>query len=179
MVATIHNLDTANLFVGDDDPANSQFLVLQSFTLPQFEEMTRSYNPGGGVLAISMGMRQLNALTFPFSLNGIQPEVMSYFMKPGSRRVNYTIRGNLADVSEQTDQPFVATINGRMTTLNKGQFSKASGVDTDYVVNEIVRYRLVIGTEEKFFFDAFLGPRGIRVDGVEVYTAVARNVGLL
>lgn len=177
MVATITNVDTANLFVGDDDPANSQYLVLNSFTLPDLQEVTKSYNPGGGVTAIEMGMRRINALTLPFSLHGINEDVLPYFMK--SRRSMYTVRGNLANISDQSDKPFVATIEGRMTKATLGQFTKDNGMDSDYEIKEIMRYKLVIGTTEKFFFDAFMGPRGVRIDGVETFRAVSRNIGLI
>jgi phage tail tube protein FII len=177
MVATITNVDTANLFVGDDDPSNSQFLVLNNFTLPDLQEATKSYTPGGGIGQIEMGMRRVNAMTMPFSLHGIQEDVLSYFMR--TRRVMYTIRGNLSNISDQTDKPFVATIEGRMTKATLGQFSKDNGMDTDYEIREIMRYKLVIGTTEKIYFDQFLGPRGFRIDGIEPFRDVARNIGLI
>lgn len=177
MVATINNLDTANLFIGNDDPANSQYLVLINFKLPVLEEVTRNYNPGGGIVGIDMAMRRLNTFTFPFSLNGIQPDVLPYFM--GNRRTDYTVRGNLANIATQEDIPFVATITGRMVKVEHSQFTKDTGIDTDYEVKEIVRYKLVIGTEEKYFLDAFRGPAGFRIDGQQPFRNVARNIGLV
>lgn len=177
MVATINNVDTANIFVGDDDPSNSQFLVINSFTLPDLQEVTKTYNPGGGMGTIESGMRRMNALAFPFALHGIQPDVLSRFMAP--QRIMYTVRGNIHNISDQTDKPFVATMEGRMTKATMGQFSKDNGIDTDYNIQEIMRYKLMIDGVEKYFFDLFLGPRGIRVDGIEVYRTVARNIGLV
>ncbi len=176
MSKTIYNLDTANLFVGDDDPENSQFLTLMSVKIPSLEEATRTIEPGGGIVAIDFGLRKINALSISFGLSGINPDVMPKFMP--SRRTAYTIRGNISDVRTQEDIPLVATIQGRMTKLDVGEFKKGGEVNSDYEIKEIVHYMLKIGDQEKFYMDAFAGPNGVRIDGVPVFRDVARNIGL-
>lgn len=177
MAATIFNLDAANLFVGDDDPGNSQFLVLQNIKLPALEETVKSWNPAGGVGAIEMGMRRINALSIPFTLTGINPDVMNRFMV--GRRINYTIRANIADVTNQKDIPLIAVVQARMTKVDMGQFTKDDGMNTDYELREIIKYKLTIDGNEKHYVDLLQGPRGYRIDGVEIFREVARNIGLI
>ncbi len=176
MSNTIYNLDTANLFVGDDDPENSQFLVLNSLTLPALEESTRSHSGGGAAATIDIGMRKINALTFPFQLTGLTPDVTAKFMP--SRRTKYTIRGNISDVRSQKDIPLLAVVEGRMIKATTSEFRKDGEVSSDYEIREVVFYSLKIDSDEKFYFDYFAGPNGVRVNGVSIFSDVARNIGL-
>jgi len=176
MSATIFNLDTANLFVGDDNPDNSQFLTLSGVKIPSLEESTRTISPGGGVVAIDIGMRKITMSSLTFKLSGLNPDVMPKFM--ANRRIKYTIRANVSNVRTQEDTPLVATIEGRMVKMDVGEFKKDGEVDTDYEIKEIVHYMLKLGTQEKYYLDAFAGPSGVRIDGVPIFRNVARNIGL-
>lgn len=176
MAATILNLDTANLFLGDDDPDDSQFLALSSVKLPNLEEAVKEHTPGGGVGTIEIPMRKLNAIALTFSLMGMAPDALSMFM--AARRQNYTVRGNMFDLASQNDIPVVGVVFGRMTKVEVSDFKKDDGVSTDYEIKGVMRYRLTIGGREKFFYDALQGPRGVRIDGVNPFARVARNIGL-
>lgn len=175
-MATIYNLDTANLFAGDEDPDHSQFLVLNTVRFPALEETTKEVKPGGGVVGVKIGMRSVAAPMISFNLTGINPKVMNKFMT--NRREHYTIRGNIANISTQEDIPLVCVVYGRMTKVDMGEFRKDDGINTDYEINEIVRYQLKIDGDEKYFIDIFGGPNAIRVDGRPLFREVARNIGL-
>lgn len=177
MAATIFNLDAANLFTGDDDPGNSQFLTLQSVKLPSLEESTRSHTPGGGIMAIDIGNKKINALMLTFTLVGLNPDVMPKFMAP--QRQKYTVRGNLFNASTQEDLPVVGVITGKMVRSEVSQFTKDDGVNTDYEIREVTKYMLTIDGQEKYYFDFFGGIGAARVDGVPMFQAAARNLGLL
>lgn len=178
MAGTILNLDTANLFAGDDDPNSSQFLTLNSIKWPDLDEKMKAHNPGGGVMAVDVGMRSLDPMTLSFKLAGIQPDVMNQFMNGSPRRKKYTIRGNLNDLKTQADIPVLGVIEGRMISVKVGEFTKDNGLDTDYMIKEVVSYSLFIDGVEKLYFDLFAGPRGVRIDGVPIFNDVARNIGL-
>lgn len=175
-MSTIFNLDTANLFAGDDDPNHSQFLVLNSVKLPSLEEQTKEHKPGGGLVGVEIGMRSIAALMIGFNLNGLNPKVMNKFMT--GRREAYTIRGNVSNVKTQEDIPLVCVVHGRMTKAEISDFKKDDGVDTDYEIKEIVRYTLKLDRDEKYFFDFFGGPNAVRIDGRSIFRSVARNIGL-
>jgi phage tail tube protein FII len=177
MAATIFNMDSANLFVGDDDPTNSQFLVLRNIKFPSLEEATKDHDGGGAVGTLTMGMRKLEALSLPFQLEGFNPSVMNKFM-PITGRTKYTIRGNMRDIRDHTDKEIRAVIEGRMTRAEMSEFSKDDGINTDYEIREIVFYELFADGDEKFYYDYFSGPKGVRVDGQEIFPVVARNLGL-
>jgi phage tail tube protein FII len=176
MSATIYNLDTANLFVGDDNPDNSQFLTLNGAKVPMLEESTRTITPGGGIVAMDIGMRKITISPFTFKLNGINPDVMPKFMT--NRRIKYTLRGNVSNVRTQEDIPLLAVVEGRMIKVDIGEFRKDTEVDTDYEIREIAYYMLKLGDQEKYYLDVFAGPNGVRIDGNPIFRDVARNIGL-
>lgn len=177
MASTIYNLDTANLFCGDDQPENSQHLVINTIKIPNLEVMTKAWIPGGGVMAIEVGQKRINAPMLGFNLAGINPDVSPRFMQ--QRRVNYTVRGNLFDVQSQQDIPLVAVVSGKMTKVDISNFSKDDGVTSDYEIREVVKYSLFVNNVEKFYFDFFSGPAGVRIDGENPFRDAAVNLGLL
>jgi phage tail tube protein FII len=177
MSATILTMDTANLFVGDDDPTNSQFLTLRNIKLPALEEMTKDHTGGGAMGSISIGQRLFQSLTASFQLEGFNPDVLTKFM-PVTGRTKYTIRGNIRDLRDHTDTEIRAVLDGRMTRVEMSEFSRDNGINTDYEIKEVMLYSLHFGQSEKIYFDYFSGPKGVRVDGQLVFPAVARNLGL-
>lgn len=175
-MATLYNLDTANLFVGDEAPNRSEFLVLNGVKIPALEEATKEHKPGGGIGGINMGMRSIKPLVLTFSLFGFNPDVMPKFMT--NRRESYTIRANVSNVRTQEDIPLVAVVHGRMTKVETSEFKKEDGISTDYEINEITRFKLTFNRQEKIYIDMFGGPAAIRVDGRPLFRRVARNIGL-
>lgn len=170
-------LDAANLFVGDDDPTNGEFITLKSLKLPALKEKTKDHTGGGAAMGIQMGMRMLEPLEFTFKLEGVNIRTMTKFMPPD--RTNYTVRGNIRDLDLLTDIPVVAVIAGRMSSVDMGEYGRDNGTETDYMISEVVRYRLTIGDVEKYRFDYFRGMAGVFVDGQPLFGNVARNLGLL
>lgn len=179
MAATIFHMDSANLFVGDDDPTNSQFLVIKDVKLPTLEESTKEHSGGGAAAAITLGMRQLNALELGFNLEGFNPDVMNKFMPIGSASTKYTVRGNVRDVRTHKDIETKAIIGGRMVKVDIGEFKKDDGISTGYEIKEVLSYQLFFDGAEKFYFDYFAGMAGVRVDGQQLFLDAARNLGLV
>ncbi|RWC91643.1 MAG: hypothetical protein EOS72_03020 [Mesorhizobium sp.] len=178
MPNTLYNLDSANLFIGDDDPSESQFLALKTIKIPGMEEQTKDHMGGGAVASIKLGMRSFTIHPLTFSLEGFNPTVMPRFMPAGAARIKYTVRGNVRDIRTHDDIPVKAIIEGRMTKSEISDFKKDDGVSTDYDISEILFYHLYFGTQEKIYFDYFAGPNGLRIDGVSTLSGVARNLGL-
>jgi phage tail tube protein FII len=178
MAGTLFNLDSANLFAGDDDPSDSQFLVLKTVKIPALEEQTKEHLGGGAVSSIMLGMRHFKIAPLTFTLEGFNPTIMPRFMPAGAARIKYTIRGNIRDIRTHEDIPLKAIVEGRMTKSEISEFKKDDGASTDYEINEILFYHLFFGKDEKIYFDYFSGPNGLRMDGVSVLDNVARNLGL-
>ena len=175
-MSTIYNLDSANLFTGDDDPTKSEFLVIESIKFPTLEESTKEFKPGGGVMSIDLAMKSLKSLTLGFKLFGLQPRVMGKFMK--ETKDHYTIRGNLYDVKTQENLKVVGVVFGKMVKADMGEFKKEDGVSTDYEIKEVTKYKLHVAGDEKYYFDFFAGPGGVRVNGQKIFKQAARNLGL-
>lgn len=177
MASTILNMNAANLFAGDDDPTKSLFLVIKNLKLPAFEEVTKEHSGGGASGKIQLGMGMLSSLMLTFGCEGYTPDVMSNFLSPiGSKK--YTVRGNIRDVREHTETEIKAIVQGRMTKAELGEFGREGGIDSSYQIDEVTFYALYFGEQEKFYYDYFSGPRGVRVDGVEVFGRMSRNLGL-
>lgn len=175
-MSTIYNLDSANLFTGDDDPTHSQYLVMSSVKFPPLEEETKEFKPGGGAMSIEIGMKSIKALTLGFKLFGVQPRVLNNFMK--DNKDHYTIRGNLFDVKNQVDLKLVCVVHGRMVKVDMGEYKKGDGVETDYEIKEITKYKLHVDGDEKLYADFFGGPGAFRVNGRPIFRRAARNLGL-
>lgn len=179
MANTIHHLEAANLFIGDDDPTKSLYLALKNVQLPEMEEVVKEHMGGGAAMGIEMGMRIIKALTIPFKLEGANPDEITRFMPgPGAKRVKYTIRANIRDLKTHAEIPLKGIVEGRMSKVSMGEFDREKGVETDYEIKEIMFYTLHIGNEEKFYFDYFSGPNGVRINAIPVFQNLARNLGL-
>ena len=176
-MSSIYNLDSANIFVGDDAPDHSEYLTIETIKWPSLEEATKEVKPGGGAMSIEVGMKSIKPLTLGFKLFGMQPDAMGKFMKPA--KDHFTIRGNLFDVKKQENLKVVGVVFGRIVKVDMGEFKKEDGVSTDYEVKEITKYKLHIDGDEKYYFDFFAGPAGVRVNGQRVFNRVARNLGLV
>lgn len=175
-MSTIYNLDSANLFTGDDKPNQSEYLRIESIKFPVLEEVAQEFKPGGGVMAIDLGMKNIKPLTLGFKLFGLQPSNLNRFVK--DEKDHYTIRGNLFDVHKQEDLPVVCVVFGRMTKVDMGEFKKEDGVSSDYEIKEVTKYKLHVNKDEKYYFDFFAGPIGFRVNGKKVFRKASRNLGL-
>lgn len=177
MASDIIILDAANLFMGDDDPSNSQHLTLKSAKMPTVEEKTKEHTPGGGFADLTLGMRSFSITPMTFQLEGFNPDAVSRFM-PVANRTRYTLRGNTRSLRTSIDTPIIAVIEGRMTKMEMSEFKKDDGLMTDYEIKEIIFFSLHYGTTEKLYFDILSGPRGLRIDGVNPLAALAANLGL-
>jgi len=176
MAATLFNMDSANLFVGDDDPSNSQFLTLKNIKVPSITEKTKEHTGGGASASIELATGIIEAPTLTFGLEGFNPDVMTRVLQQS--RLKYTVRGNIRDVRSHEEIPLRAIVQGKMTKYEPSQFEKDSGMSSDYEIKEIVFYHLFFNNQEKIYFDYFAGPAGLRINGIPVQQARARNLGL-
>lgn len=175
--ASVYHADAATLFVGDDDPTNSLHLVLKGVKIPALTEKTRGYSPGGGPVAIELGMRKIEAPKPTFKLEGPNPSVMNKFMLP--QRQMYTMRANIRDVAAQRDIAMKAIIQARMLEVDMSEFGTDDGVESDYQLSEVFYYQVFFDEQEKFYFNFLEGYAGVRIDGLQVFRSVASNLGLV
>jgi len=171
-------MDAANLFVGDEDPTKSQFLRIKNVKIPSLEEMTTEHTGGGAMASVELGLGTMNALTLGFELQGFNPDVMNSFMNAGGGRKKYTVRGNIKNARTHADIELKAIIDGRMVKADFGQYEKSSPSDTTYEIKEIMFYQLMYAQQERFYFDYFAGPSGVRIDEIPIFQGRASNLGL-
>ncbi|MFC5509259.1 phage major tail tube protein [Bosea massiliensis] len=177
-MATLYEMDFAALFCDELDPSKANWLNLEEVKIPMLQEKTQETTGGGAAMSLRMGMGIFEPIELTFKLRGFNPDVMNKIMPPGRVRRAYTITGNIRDLEGDRQFALKAVIRGRMTKVDPGSFTRDSGISTDYQIDEIVFYSLHLDGVEKYYVDQFVGPNGIRVDGVQVYQDVARHLGL-
>ncbi|MCZ8098839.1 MAG: phage major tail tube protein [Burkholderiales bacterium] len=177
-MATILEMDAANLFCDDLDPTQSQFLTLEEVKIPSLMEKTREHTGGGAIMTMRMGMGIFEPIELTFKLRGYNPEVMNKIMNPTRSRRKFTITGNVRDLEAGRQFPVKIVIEGRMTKVDMGSFQRDGGISTDYQIDEVCHYELYLDGAEKYYLDVWTGPLGARVDGSAVYQDMARNLGL-
>lgn len=179
MANTLFIMDAAAIFVGNADPTEAEIITIKSVKIPTLTEKTKEHMGGGATMGINLGMRVLEALELSFKLEGFNPKVMGQLMPGNSQRTDYTIRGNVRDLTANTDIGVRAIVNGRMVKYEPSEFSRDQSIESDYMIQEVYRYQLFLDDQEKFYFDYAAGPLGVRIDGQQVFRAQARNLGLV
>lgn len=180
MASTIYHMDSANLYVGDEDPTNGKFLVIKNVTLqPELEEVTKDHSGGGAAVVIQIGMGIFKVAPLKFKLEGYNDDVDSQFMPLGPRRVKYTVRGNIVDLATHEDIDVKTIVTGRMTKVTKSDFERDKGLESDYEVSEILGMEVFFNGQEKFYFNYFKGMAGVRRNGQPLFAAKARNLGII
>lgn len=179
MPATLFTMDAAIIYIGDTGLDGAEYLSINSVKIPALKEVTKDHQGGGASMGISLGMGLIEKLELTFKLQGINPTTMVKFMSPARRRIDYTIRGSYRDLTSQNEYPVKAIVNGRMMSVEAGEFQRDQGIETDYMIGEIFRYQLWLDGIEKFYFDYPAGPAGIRIDGQLPFQGQARNLGLV
>ena len=178
MANTLFVMDAAAIFLGDADPTDAEIVTIKNVKIPAIKEKTKEHTGGGAAMGINLGMRVIEPLELAFKLEGFNPKAMAQ-MLPVTGRLKYTVRGNVRDVRENKDIPVRAIVDGRMTQYEPGEFGRDDGLEADYMISEVLGYQLFLNDVEKFYFDYFGGPLGVRVDGVQVLRSQARNLGLV
>jgi P2 family phage contractile tail tube protein len=156
-----------NLFVGDNGPDNSKHLNLENVKLPDLEDTTQSFHPGGAIGQIEVGGMGLKALEVTFKLTGWDPQAMSQFGVGARVQTPYTIYGLVRDKLGNTPMEVKAVLRGRMTRVAVDNMKRGDLLGTDFAIKEIVHYELHFNKVEKYFYD-FMGSDW-RVDGVDQY----------
>lgn len=178
MANTLYIMDAAALFLGDEDPTDAEIITIKSVKIPALKEKTKAHMGGGATMEVNLGMRALDPLEFSFKLEGVNEKAMGQLM-PVSGRLKYTVRGNIRDIKTGDDIGIRAIVDGRMTSYEPGEFSRDQGMESDYMFAEIMGYQLFVNDVEKFYFDYFGGPLGVRVNGNQIFRTQARNLGLV
>jgi hypothetical protein len=175
MAATFITVDAANLFIGTNDFDSNRYLRLRNVSLPDLEEGTREIKPAGAASGLQIGDRTIMPPSITFAQDGWNMDDVLYFM---TNQI-FTIRASLRDIRSGEDLPVIATVNGRLTKLTQSEIGKGSEPSTEYQINEITLYTLVVNGEEKLHLDWFAGYNGVRRMGRPMFEGVARNLGVV
>lgn len=176
-MSTIQHMDSANIFLGDDEFNKSLFLKLQNIKFPELEEKTENHEGAGAIMDVELGMGMINPLMLSFDIKGFDANVMKRFMPGGRGRIKYTIRGNVRDLRTGENKGIKCVAEGRMTKAALSDFAKSKGLESSFEVKEIMVYEFFEDDDEKWYFDYFGGPGGARRNGELMFPEVAANIG--
>lgn len=174
MPATLYNLDAMNLFVGDSDPSNSLLTVITKIKIPDWVEKTKTHSAGGAVTDLEIGTGMYEAPMMSFSCEGINEEVIKHI----GQRNKFTARGNIRNIQTGKDELVKIIIEGTLTKAAFSEFSRESGLSSDYEIKQVVSYQMWLNKQELIYFDIFGGPLTFRIDGVQKHLQRARNLGV-
>lgn len=163
MPRTLIYMESANLFVGDEDPTNEKALAIEEVKLPDLTGKFVDHMPGGSPVAIEIQVG-IDKLEPSFKLKGFDADLVSRFSYGTGARMNFTIYGNMVDLRTGVQSEGQAIINGRLGKVASDAFKKGEVQSADYAIQEVVRYEVIMGGQELVYFDFFEGiwrtPRG-------------------
>lgn len=176
MASSLYFQEAANLFVGDHDPTASLHLVLESVKVPDLQEVTQEWTPGGAIGGVDVAMGVLQKLEAGFKLKGEQPEILTQFGLGSKRRQNFTVYGSIRDKVTGEAIQSVAILEARMTKVAGDEFKRGELKGYDYALTEIFHYELKMGGQEIYYYD-FLTTEW-RVNGETQNQDVLSNLGI-
>ena len=174
-MSTIIVQEAANLFCGDDDPTKSKHLTLGSIKLPSLSEKMSDHHAGGAMVAIEVALG-VDKLDCTFNLKGHDPDLLVQFGLGGKPRLRYTARGLLRDKRTMRAIESKAIIEGRLTKIEVGEFSRGDLLGHDYSIQEVMHYELYYDGVEKVFWDFFTSEW--RINGISQNSDELRILGI-
>ncbi len=146
-----------NLYAeGDDGNALNTHLSLQEIKLVAgLTEEGETFTPAAGNGAIKVPTNRAE-IEVPYTLAGVQPEVMSLFVTPLGIRRKFTAFGVLVSEYAQTEadreRQVVATMYGRLNA-DMASHTGSGLTGTEYTIHSVSKYVLQIGNKEILRFN--------------------------
>lgn len=175
MASSLLFLESANLFVGDEDPTDGKHLTLEEVQLPSMEEVFQDHNPGGADFGIDVAVGKTK-MSPTFKLKGIDPQVFSQFGLGTKRRIFYTMRGLLRDQRTGGEKAMKAIFEGRLGKASPEAWKRGELTGSEYAINEVVHYELYVAEQEIYFWDFFTSTW--RVNGTDENAATKSILGI-
>lgn len=163
-MSTLLILEAANLFCGDHDPTQSKHLTLQELQLPNLQAQYQDHSPGGAPVSIEVETG-INKLEPSFKLVGYDPDVLIQFGVSDTIRRVYTAYGVLTDRRTGRKIELKAIMEGRLGKVEGDAFKRGDLLAHSYAINEMMRYEVWIGGQEKLSWDHWTNMW--RVNGVD------------
>jgi P2 family phage contractile tail tube protein len=164
-MSDVFNWEAANLFCGDHDTATSNHLSLLDLKLPQLEENTVDWTPGGSPVASEVETH-INKLEATFNLAGFTPEVMKLIGISQRQRQTFTAYGVLRGRKLGNAVEAKAIMQARLGRVNPTSFKRGDLHQHEYSIKSIVHYELYFGNDEIYYWDMFTNE--FRVGGEDI-----------
>lgn len=175
-MSTIYVWESANLFIGDEDPTKGKHLTLINLQLPSFEEMFQDHHAGGSrvQIEIEVGVKKFEPT---FKLAGIDPDLLTQFGLGSKARKMFTARSAIRDKRSGGIIQGKAIMEGRLGKVAVEEWKKGELVGNDYAINELTHYELFFDGKEKFYWDYFTN--AFRVDGADTNADENAALGII
>jgi len=176
MASYVYICEAANIFVGDAGPNNDKSLILQSVKLPDLEENTVAFHPGGSYGALEIGGLGLKELMVEFKTVGCDPQTLANFGVFGVASTNYTIYGAFRSKQDNSLVQLKAMITGRMKKVTPDSYKRGDLFGETFQISEVIHYELDFNGAQLYFYDFFT--QSWAVNGVSMTAAVNTMLGL-
>ena len=177
MAALIRIWEAANLFVGQNPNAEAdKSLVLENVHIPDLEEMTQDWHPGGAFGTLTIGGLGLKPLVLEFKTVGIDEQTMSQFGLFGTPQTHFTIYRAARIKQDNSLESDKCVVFGRNIKITNDAFKRGDLYGQSYTISEIIHYELVVGGTQKYYYD-FFAQQWI-VDGIDQMGGVNNALGI-
>ena len=139
-----------NLFCGDD--AEGKWLTIEEVSLPELDEATDTYVPGGGHVEVEFATH-LEKLEAGFNLKGEDRSIYSHFGLGAREPRKYTILGEIVNKRNGALVEGRAVIEARLGKIAPGTIKQGDLRGYEYGLTEILHYEVYEAGEELFFWD--------------------------
>lgn len=138
---TIFHWEGVNLYCGDHQPDKSKHLAIKNFKLEKFSETFVDHRPGGGPVAVELGVG-IDKLGATCSFLGFDPDMVSLFGLGSTRRHTYTGYSAFKDINSGAVIQRKLIMEARLGSIEEDQFEKGNAVGANYAFNEIMHFEM-------------------------------------
>jgi len=160
MANTVLVLESANLFVGEHDPSQSNHLVLANLKLPGLEENYADLMPGGTPIVTEVDTH-FNRLEASFTLYGWTPWVMRQIGQRNCRRQTFTAYGLIRDRRNGCALEVKAIMEGHLAKVDPTEYRRGDLVNHEFAIRGVTHYELYFDQDELYWWDFFISARRI------------------
>lgn len=108
-------------------------LDIAELKLPTLEEITETFQPGGGDVELEVSGLGTKAPTLPFKLKSHSPEIMGLYGGPPGKRNNFTGRKYIVSEEDGTEHEHAIDVLARLSKVEGEAMTagKAAGYDNE------------------------------------------------
>lgn len=125
------------LFVNDD---RNLYFEIDTLKLATKEEITETFQPGGGDLEMAVAGLGIKAFEVPFKVKSHAPDVVGLFGGPPGVRQNFTGKKFIVDEKDGSEHEHAIDIHGRLIKVDDEEMQGGKLAGYDHMIGSIDKY---------------------------------------